>query len=240
MKLLPLTDRAELLTEIPDAPSTLEFRALAIDPAASVFRSGHGWLLVDDAKTLLCAAGKVVSEHVGQLYAQLSGRCELLADPVAYETLRGHFDFERAIIRSRAPGWVPPMYPAPPELQIRRLQASDPLAHVPSALRREIEQQLAGDVPIVAGLARGLPVAFAHSGSTTERLADISIDVLAGHRQRGYGRAVTARLIEELTAQGKKPIWGAVADNAASLALGTSLGFTCREPDLFVYEPEEP
>lgn len=239
MQLLLIADRAAVLSEILDTPGTLEFRALAIDPTASVFGSGQGWLLMDDGKTMLCAAGDVASEHVRQLYPQLAGRCELLADPAAFAVLRQHFAFERAIIRSRPRGWVQPMLTAPSDLTIRRLLPSDPVQHVPPALRREIEQQAADEIQVIAGLFDQLPVAFAYSGSMTERLADISIDVLDGYRQRGYGRAVTARLIDELAAQGKEPIWGAVEGNAASLALGASLGFTCREPDLYVYEPDE-
>jgi L-amino acid N-acyltransferase YncA len=74
----------------------------------------------------------------------------------------------------------------------------------------------------------------------TETLADISIETLEGYRRRGIGRAVVARLIDEVIRLGKVPVWGATEDNTASLALAASLGFTRAAGELFVCEVDRP
>ncbi len=79
--------------------------------------------------------------------------------------------------------------------------------------------------PVAATIVEGVPVSFCYAGSQTESLWDISIDTLAGYRNKGYAAACVAYMIELMSQQKKQPVWGAYATNVASLRLAAKLGF---------------
>jgi predicted GNAT family acetyltransferase len=56
-------------------------------------------------------------------------------------------------------------------------------------------------------------------------LWDISIDTLAGYRNKGYAAACVAYMIELMRRQKKQPVWGSYETNEASLRLAAKLGF---------------
>ena len=226
---------AEALDEIPDAPASIEFRGMALDRRSAIYRSRTGLLLCDADKTMLGAIGDVGPHHVRELFEPRRTTCELLADSRAFAALNADFFFERATILTlewqwrRPPGLVL-------GLVVRRLQPQDPLGHVPAKLRREIERQAINGEVWAGFVARGTAVSFAYVATTTETLADISIDTLAEWRGVGIGRNVASFLVGRVVALGKTPVWGATVDNAASLALASSLGFTRPAGELFVHE----
>jgi GNAT superfamily N-acetyltransferase len=51
------------------------------------------------------------------------------------------------------------------------------------------------------------------------------VDTLEAWRRRGLGRACVEFLIDHMRRHGKEPVWGAIASNAASLAVAARLGF---------------
>ena len=53
----------------------------------------------------------------------------------------------------------------------------------------------------------------------------VSIETLEGFRRRGRGAAAFLRLAQEMRLSGLEPVWGAVEDNTASVALAKRLGF---------------
>ena len=232
--LIPI-DRAVALSEVRDAPDTLEFRSMALDARAEVYRSGSGLLLLlDAAGAMLGAVGEVVPAHVRQLFEPRRLTCELLADRGAYEVLSQEYSFERAKILRLACDWRPPTNRVD-GLLVRPLEPQDGLGHLPAELANEMEpQRIVGEV--IAGFIVGKAVSFAYAGSMTETLADISIDTLAEYRRSGIGRAIVSALIDGIVAGGRAPVWGATVDNAASLALAASLGFTRPAGELFVHE----
>jgi hypothetical protein len=79
--------------------------------------------------------------------------------------------------------------------------------------------------PIAATIVEGKPVSFCYAGSQTESLWDVSIDTLAGYRNKGYAAACVAYMIELMSRQNKQPVWGAYETNEASLRLAAKLGF---------------
>jgi len=79
--------------------------------------------------------------------------------------------------------------------------------------------------PVAATIVEGAPVSFCYAGSQTESLWDISIDTLAGYRNKGYAAACVAYMIELMNQQKKQPVWGAYETNEASLRLAAKLGF---------------
>jgi GNAT superfamily N-acetyltransferase len=233
-ELTPIS-RAVALSEVPDAPDTLEFRSMALDARTEVYRSGSGLLLLHDAAGgMLGAVGEVKPAHGRQLFEPRRLTCELLADRRAYEVLSQEYSFERAKILRLVCDWRSPGNYIK-GLVIRLLEPSDALAHLPTELANEIEsQRFEGE--IIAGFIGNKAVSFAYAGSTTETLADVSIDTLAEYRRTGIGRAVVSALIDRIVAGGKAPVWGAVVDNVASLALAASIGFTRPAGELFVHE----
>lgn len=232
---LPFVPRERALRELADAPASLEFRAIALDPRAVVYRSGDGLLLADRHGPLIGAAGAVTARDFEALDEIKELDCELLADRAAYQVLRAHREFERAIIHTLWGSWQRP------DLQIaglvvRPLQRSDSLDRLPRGLRDEIERARQREI-VFAGFIEGAAVSFSYSSSATETLADVSIDTLLAHRGRGVGAAVASTLIDCLVRQGKMPVWGAAEDNRASLRLAEKLGFTRPAGELFVCEP---
>ncbi len=226
---------AEALDEIPDAPASLEFRGMALDRCSTIYRSRTGLLLCDADETLLGAIGEVRPQHARELFEPRRITCELLADSRAFAALNADFVFERATILTLERQWR-----RPPGLVlglvVRSLQPQDPLWHVPAKLRTEIERQALNGEVWAGFVARGTAVSFAYVATTTETLADISIDTLAEWRGIGIGRNVASFLVGRVVALGKAPVWGATVDNAASLALAASLGFTRPAGELFVHE----
>ncbi len=97
--------------------------------------------------------------------------------------------------------------------------------HTPAELKEELIEA-AMYSPVVAACVERLPVSFCYAGSRTESLWDISIDTLAGHRNRGYAALCVAFLIEHFRHQGLAPVWGALESNVASMKLAAKLGFT--------------
>lgn len=79
-----------------------------------------------------------------------------------------------------------------------------------------------------AAFCDGAPVSFAYASLETERHGDLSVDTLDAFRRRGFGAAALRPVIADLHARGKRPVWGAIENNAASLALARRLGI--REP----------
>jgi len=79
--------------------------------------------------------------------------------------------------------------------------------------------------PVAVTIVEGEPVSFCYAGSQTESLWDISIDTVAGYRNKGYAAACVAYMIELMSQQKKQPVWGAYETNEASLRLAAKLGF---------------
>jgi predicted GNAT family acetyltransferase len=79
-------------------------------------------------------------------------------------------------------------------------------------------------------------VAFCYAACETETLWDVSVDTLAPFRRRGLAAACFERVRREMERRGKRPVWGAHADNPASLALAARLGFR-RDAELVAFHP---
>ena len=119
-----------------------------------------------------------------------------------------------------------PDLPPVPEGTVRLLEPfeMDSLKGLPADLREELEY--VSRISIVAAtIVEGHPVSFCYVASETESLWDISIDTLAGYRQRGYAGLCVAFLIDYMRERGKEPVWGAEESNIVSMRLAAKLGF---------------
>ena len=92
-------------------------------------------------------------------------------------------------------------------------------------LRRELTvAALRG--PVVGVRVGGRHVSFCHAEVQTETLWDVSIETLEDHRRQGYAEKAVAHLAEHmLHERNKRPMWGALETNDASLRLAAKLGF---------------
>jgi L-amino acid N-acyltransferase YncA len=236
MRDLQRVARDEALAAIPDSPATLEFRAIALDPRGTVYRSDRGLIAVVETEQVIAARGEVRPDDVEAVCLALGGGYEVLADRAAHQRLRNAFEFERATIWSRAGTWRNVAAPVP-GLAIRVLAADDTLDHLEEELRGEIERARP-HYPIWAGFRDGKAAGFAYCSTWTETWADISIDTIPAARRQGVAAVVVSTLIDGFIAQGKLPVWGAVDSNVASLGLAKKLGFTRMEGELFVREAD--
>jgi GNAT superfamily N-acetyltransferase len=126
--------------------------------------------------------------------------------------------------------------PTVPAGIVREIQAGELEAVPDRSLREELLSEAADGTRIVAAYAGEIPVAFCYAGSVTEQWWDISIDTLEPYRRMGYAALCVAFRIREMALLGKRPVWGAVESNVASLGLAARLGFRGVDT-LFVFSP---
>jgi GNAT superfamily N-acetyltransferase len=126
--------------------------------------------------------------------------------------------------------------PTVPRGIVREIQAAELEALPDRPLREELLSEAAAGTRIVAAFAGEIPVAFCYAGSVTEQWWDISIDTLEPYRRMGYAALCVAFRIREMALLGKRPVWGAVESNVASLGLAARLGFR-RVDTLSVFTP---
>jgi GNAT superfamily N-acetyltransferase len=214
-----------LAARLPDEPGWVDFRGMLLSGACDAHGDARGGILVSRIYPV-CA---VVGRPGGPLLRQL-----LRASPAPDHVLCR--DETEAHVRRALRGWrrrgailhVRPRgrLRAPRDPHVRRLTEADRamLRHVPVPLRREVGRNLARGVT-VAYLHGRRPVSFAYACWETRRWFDISVDTLTPYRRRGFAFACVRRLISEMRRRGKRPVWGALEDNRASLRMAERLGF---------------
>jgi RimJ/RimL family protein N-acetyltransferase len=224
---------------LPDIPRWVEARALLLSGECEIFglaetprlsvavrdpSTGSVIVVGRPSRAALAAATDGIM-HDGNVIAMLDDAGWLA------ETLPG-WPRTRAILHllrdsSRLP---------PPCSNVRFLDPStiEQIA-IPDQLRRELRFG-AEDSAIMTTFVDDQPVAFCYAGSITESLWDVSIDTLPQHRRRGYAALCAAHMIRHMTAQGKQPVWGAVAENLASWRLAQKIGFAPVD-EIALFEP---
>lgn len=109
------------------------------------------------------------------------------------------------------------------------------LAGAPGHLRRELTIAVLRG-PVVGVKVGGSPVSFCHAEIQTEKLWDVAIETLEGHRGKGHAvKAVEHLARHMLEKYQKRPVWGALETNEASLRLASKLGFRAVE-EVVVFE----
>ena len=219
-----------LAKALPDISRYVETRAMLLMNRADMFgleQSGSLNFVVRNVETdLLSVIGKPPIEALYQAVEAARNRDTLLAFQDNVEYVREAMperNFERAILHVLPEAAVLP--DAPPEM-VRFLSSEEieALAGVPADLKKEILIE-AKHTPIAATVIDERPVSFCYAGAVTERLWDVSIDTLEGYRKQGYAGMCVAFLVEYFARHGKRPVWGAMQSNRASLKLAEKLGF---------------
>lgn len=210
--------RRALLDVVPDAPTTLEARALLLDPDTVLAGAPAGAVVVHEGHALAAVIGAPPVEVLREALAGLPpGGLLLSARPIPDLGPGWSWEMSVAMVVD-GPVGAPAGDPPP-----RPLVAAD-LDRVPAPYRPELEGALARG-PVMAVELDGELIAFAYAPLRTETWFDISVDTFDPHRGRGHGRRVAAALIAAEVARGRRPVWGAVVSNEASRRVAASLGF---------------
>lgn len=226
--------------ELPDEPRWVEAHGLLAD-AASWHRAWSGGGLIGHGGARLAvvhgggALGHVTAAVAEALAAEpaLTVLCADRATAAALGALPGRRATAAALHTLAEP--LDPF--AAGALEAAALHPSDDLGHLPAGLRAELEQ--ARPRPVWAAWVEGLPVSFAYASWRSPRWFDVSVDTAPGYRQLGLGELVARALILDEQAAGRRPVWGALEDNLASLRLAARLGFGAVDR-LWVIAPAAP
>lgn len=233
--LIPPPASAALLAAVPDEPLNLYARHLVESRYALRRRAGRGWLLVDHDLATVAGLVSLAALRRAMHAVDFAGRLLLTERHRALVEALAAVSRQRSGILLRLAG-SPTRPHRVPGATLRRLSMTQSLRHLPRRLADDIEH--ARRVTIVrAAHVDGLPVSFAYAGARTDRYADLSVDTLAAFRNRGLGALTARRLLDDIGRDGRTPIWGSYAGNAASLTLARKLGFTVEAGRLWVLTP---
>ncbi len=126
---------------------------------------------------------------------------------------------------------VPAAAPAAPEGAEVRLApqgtASEnlDLTHLPRGLRDELSIEYIATRPMAAAFVGGRPVAFCYAPYVTESLWDVAVDTVQPFRRRGLAAACFEALAWHMGRGGRRPVWGALDGNVASMRMAQRMGF---------------
>jgi hypothetical protein len=222
---------AAALPAVPDAPRLVEARGMILAGRGHVTGEAGGLVIHCDEERLAVSVGCPDDALVVSVASRAAPGWVWLAPPEdreRHERLLRGWRGEIAIVHTPTRDFPPP---GP---GVRPLAAEDPMHHVPLELRDELEAARRRS-RVFAAFVGAIPVAFAYAPWATERWFDVAVDTLAPWRRRGHAAACALALFAAEGAAHRRPVWGAVESNAASLALARALGFVAVDR-LVVYE----
>jgi GNAT acetyltransferase len=79
--------------------------------------------------------------------------------------------------------------------------------------------------PLIGVVINGRLVSLAHSSRRTSEACELGVDTLPEARRQGYALAVTILWTRMVLQEGLVPLYSALADNKASLALAAAAGY---------------
>lgn len=79
--------------------------------------------------------------------------------------------------------------------------------------------------PVIGAFLDGRLAAIAHCSRRTAKACELGVDTASWARRRGRGLAVTTQWTVGVTNEGLVPLYSAMAENAASLALAHAAGY---------------
>ncbi|HEY6634401.1 MAG TPA: GNAT family N-acetyltransferase [Acidimicrobiia bacterium] len=215
---------------VPDDPCHVEIRSMLLSGQAEVIGSPSGGLVVAADRSVAGVIGSPSPTLLRSGISSLAKDADLLV-----------FATGLAVVTSVLPG------AAPQRAVIHRLASPLPTAPVEdvsigevddlflASLPAELAEEVDGAVLAAVRWVDGVGVAVCGAWWPTETLWDVGVDTLPGHRRRGHARACFLELARHMGQRGLTPVWGALADNRASLRMAGSLGFV-PDGELFVVE----
>jgi RimJ/RimL family protein N-acetyltransferase len=233
-------DFARLLKNLADIPRFVETRAMLLANRCEGFglyeADAKSFVVRHKETGLIAVVGNPRSEAIKQATAQSGKQGAVLAFDnnfsLVAKTLKD-WKFEKAKLYLLGDS---PKLPHLADGTVRFLSEDEVVAL--TGLSEELQEELliaSKWTGIAAAILDNQPVSFCYAGAETETLWDVSIDTVAGFRHRGYAAMCVAFLIDYFDRKGKRPVWGAVESNAASMKLAAKLGFVVVD-ELFVFE----
>jgi hypothetical protein len=216
----------QILERVVDVPRHVEARGLLLSGRSEVVAEGAGALVCARETPLVCVVGRPGSAAFTRVLAG-PGEREFLApaDERGFvESALPEWDAEEAAVHVLPEG--APLSPAAEGIAVGCLEQGDQdlLPPLPDELGHELRTAL-GHGPVIVAFAGDEPAGFAYAPWVTEAFFDVSVDTLTPYRRRGIGEAAARELLILQGAAGRRPVWGAVSSNLASLRLAAKLGF---------------
>lgn len=235
----------ELASALPDLPRWVAPRGLLLEQRCEVLfgpegRRGAGYLVLEHGGPKAFAVNRPSAALVAQL--------RLLGEPVA--SVLSPIESAEPW-RELLPGWreqpvIVHVHPAPAALprpthptRYLTLEDLEAFAALPPALSAELRRALARG-PVAAAFDGTRAVSFCHAAYRTESWFDLAIDTLESHRRAGFASSSAGHLIHDLLAQGKKPVWGALDADTASIAMAKKYGFRAVDRMMVFSAPAAP
>jgi GNAT superfamily N-acetyltransferase len=78
----------------------------------------------------------------------------------------------------------------------------------------------------VAVMHRGVPASICYAAGLADVEAEIDVLTVPGHQRMGLGKIAVARFVGRCLERGLAPLWDCFANNAGSMQLSRSVGFT--------------
>lgn len=240
MGLLTATELARLAKSLPDIPRFVETRAMMLDDHCEIFGLDEtdqtNFVVRNQEIGTIAVIGKPAVEAILVAVEPHDPQGAVLAFEGNFslvETALPHWRSEKAILHLLGDTTS---FPVVPDGQLRFLDAGEisSLTSLSNGLKAEL-LVAAKLTPVVATIVDNQPVSFCYAGAITETLWDISIDTIESFRGRGFAAVCVAFMIDYFNQQGKKPVWGALVSNTASMKLAAKMGFVPVD-ELFVFE----
>jgi GNAT superfamily N-acetyltransferase len=205
---------------VPDIERWVEIRSMLLGGEASTLGTPDGGLVIDSSLYIAGVVGWPDDQVIAAAVEILMPDAEILVPPEAVDHVvaaLGVVTRERAVLH-RLRSALPPsdhigVGVTPVDSQL--------LGSLPPQLASEAEGAAWAAVRRVDGQAVSLCTAW----WLTETLWDVGVDTLEDHRRQGHARACFLALEQRLRSRSLQPVWGALEENAASLAMAASLGF---------------
>jgi len=237
-------DPTELALRFADEPRYVDLRGLLLSGRCELFGDEGGLVArsidfpfaavggVPSAEAILAAAEGAQARAAAWAGEDSEGEWHLLVQPEAVErvgtALPGGWR-RRGVRLHRWSGELPTATRVEGAEMVLaadgHVTAGLDLDHLPWSLRHEMRGEHAARQPLAAALVDGRPVAYCYAAFLTESLWDVAVDTLQPYRRRGFAAACFRTLAAHLGRQGKRPVWGALTENEASLRLAAKLGF---------------
>jgi hypothetical protein len=208
------------LEAVPEEAATIDVRGVLLEEP-TLFGDPAGFVAVRRGGRLLVASGRPSRSDVEAALATAQNGADLVAiggsEEVAAAVLGD--SGERALLHRVGEDGLR-RQPGLPDAVL--LDPGAPVGDFEEEVRIELGEVL-GVRPVGAVIVEGRPVSVCYAAVVTEHLWDVSIETLAGFRRGGRAAAAFWRVVDAMPE--RKPVWGAVESNTASLRLAAELGF---------------
>jgi hypothetical protein len=221
---------AELAAALPDLPRWVAPRGLLRERRCEVLfgpegRRGAGYLVLEHGGPEAFAVHRPSAGLVAQL-AELGAPPKSVLAPIesaeSWRELLPSWREQAAVVHVHP---TPAALPRPTHAtRFLTLGDLESLRGLPVELAHELARAL-GRGPVAAALEGDRPVSFCHAAYRTESWFDLSIDTLPSHRRAGFASSAAAHLIHAELAAGRRPVWGALDADVASMSMAKKYGF---------------